>query len=45
MKADDRGHRHGRSAYQCGDTCEGSRELLYEIVVAVRLRCIARKEA
>ena len=45
MKADDRAHRHGRSACQCGDSCEGSRGLLCEIVVALRLHGIAMKEA
>jgi len=45
MKPDDRGHRHSRSAYQCGNTCENSRELLCEIVVALRLHGIAMKEA
>jgi len=35
----------GRSACQCGDTGESSRELLCEIVVALRLHGIAMKEA
>lgn len=45
MKADDRGHRRGRSACQCGDICASYRELLCEIVVALRLHGIAVKEA
>jgi hypothetical protein len=45
MKADYRGHRHGRSASQSGDTREAFRELLCEIVVALGLHDIAVKEA